>query len=192
MKKAMAMAGVLLSAIGCTAEAPAKKIETQSGKILIAYYSWSESGNTRYAAQQIQKSTGGTLFEIKPQKAYPTDYNACVDQAKKECREGFKPELETTVADFKQYDVIFVGSPNWWGTMAPPVATFLSSYDLTGKTVIPFFSHGGGGMQNCERDARKMAEKANVLSAKTFSGSSVRREDKVIAEWVGTLLEIKR
>lgn len=188
----MAMTGMLFGAIGCSAEnsAVVKKVETEPGKVLIAYYSWSADGNTRYAAEQIQKATGGTLFEIKPKTAYPSDYQSCVEQAKKECRAGFKPELAATVEEFKKYDVIFVGSPNWWGTMAPPVLTFLTSQDFAGKKVIPFFTHGGGGMQNCERDVIKNAGKAEVLPGKAFTGSSIRKADKQIAEWVGSLLTV--
>jgi len=193
MKKTMAMAGAAFAAIGCmAAEVQTEKVTMESDKVLIAYYSWSSSGNTRYAAQQIQKATGGTLFELKPKTPYPTDYRACVDQAKKEIRENFKPELAAKPDDLKKYDVIFIGSPNWWGTMAPPVATFLSSYDFTGKTVIPFFTHGGGGMQNCERDVRKMTEKARLLPAKAFSGGSIRRADQAITEWVGSLSAVNK
>ena len=192
--KAMAcmMAGAVFSMFGCSAEdrASAAEVTAEPGRILIAYYSY--SGNTRFAAEQIQKITGGTLFEIKPVKAYPADYQACVDQAKKECRSGFKPELSAKVDDMQKYDVIFVGSPNWWGTMAPPVATFLTSYDLKGKTVIPFFTHGGGGVQNCERDVRKLCNGSNLPKAGVFSGGSVRRSGDAIANWVNEVVTVRK
>ena len=119
-------------------------------------------------------------------------HQACVDQAKKECRSGFKPELSAKVDDMQKYDVIFVGSPNWWGTMAPPVATFLTSYDLKGKTVIPFFTHGGGGVQNCERDVRKLCNGSNLPKAGVFSGGSVRRSGDAIANWVNEVVTVKK
>ena len=186
------MAGAMFSMPGSSAEdgSPAAKGTEEPAKVLIAYYSW--SGNTRAAAEQIQKITGGTLFEIKPVEAYPTDYQECVDQAKKECRSGFKPELSTKVDDMQKYDVIFVGSPNWWGTMAPPVATFLTSYDLKGKTVVPFFTHGGGGVQNCERDVRKLCSGSNLPQAGVFSGGSVRRSGDAIANWVSKVVTVKK
>lgn len=195
MKKrtmALAMAASIFGACGCSAEngTPAAKVTAEPAKVLIAYYSW--SGNTRAAAEQIQKITGGILFEIKPVKAYPADYQACVDQAKKECRSGFKPELSAKVDDMQKYDVIFVGSPNWWGTMAPPVATFLTSYDLKGKTVIPFFTHGGGGVQNCERDVRKLCNGSNLPKVGVFSGGSVRRSGDAIANWVNEVVTVKK
>lgn len=195
MKKVMTMvlSSVVYGLIGCApADAPTVNVKTESAKVLIAYYSWSPSGNTRYVAQQIQKATGGTLFEIKPKTPYPSDYDACVDQAKNECRKGFKPELSTKVEDFSKYDVIFVGSPNWWGTMAPPVLSFLNAYDFTGKKVLPFFTHGGGGMQNCETDIRKNLPKAEVLPAKAFSGGSIRNANKQINDWINSILTIAK
>ena len=194
MKKrtmALMMAASFFGASGCSAEnVAAQKVETEPGKILIAYYSW--SGNTRFAAEQIQKLTGGTLFEIKPAKAYPSDYGACVDQAKKECRDEFKPELATKVDDFSKYDVIFVGTPNWWSTMAPPVRSFLAGYDFSGKTVIPFVTHGGGGMAHCERDMRKVCPQATFGKGDAFSGGSIRNAADALRKWVDEVVTIRK
>ena len=171
----------------------AKKVPAKSARILVAYYSWSESGNTKYMAEQVRKATGGKLVEIKPKNAYPKDYNACLAQAQKDIQSGVRVELANEPVDFKQYDVILIGSPNWFGTIAPPAASFLASADLTGKTVIPFFTYGSGGMQNCERDAKKLAEKAAaVLPAKAIRGASVREADKEIADWIGSQLDISK
>ena len=186
MKKgsmALAMAAAVFGACGCSAEeADTVKAEAEPGKILVAYYSY--SGNTRFAAEQIQKATGGTLFEIKPVKPYPADYNACVDQAKSEIRAGVKPELAEKVREFDKYDVIFVGTPNWWSTMAPPVLTFLTSSDFRGKTVIPFVTHGGGGMARCEQDMRKACPQASFVRGGAFSGSGIRNAEAALAKWV--------
>ena len=111
-----------------------------SGKVLVAYFS--HSGNTREVARQISEATGGDLFEIVPATPYPTEYRAVVDQGKKEIEAGVRPALKNPVGDLSQYDVIFVGSPCWWATIAPPVATFLTSCDLAGKTVVPFMTRG--------------------------------------------------
>ena len=179
--------------IGASAADEAKKVPAKSARILVAYYSWSESGNTKHFAEQIEKATGGKLVEIKPKTAYPKDYNACLAQAQKEIQGGVHPELANEPVDFKQYDVLFIGSPNWFGTIAPPAASFLASADLAGKTVIPFFTYGSGGMQNCERDAKKLAEKAAaVLPAKAIRGASVREADKEIADWVGSMLDVSK
>lgn len=124
IRKAMmcVMAAAMASGFGCSAESreAAEKVTIRPEKVLIVYYSW--SGNTRVAAEQIRKITGGTLFEIKTAKAYPAEYDACVEQAKKECRSGFCPELASKAGDLAKYDVIFLGTPNWWSTMAPPRA----------------------------------------------------------------------
>ena len=186
MKKrtmALMMAASFFGAAGCSAEnVKLQKTETEPGKVLVAYYSW--GGNTRFAAERIQKLTGGTLFEIKPVKAYPVDYGACVEQAKRECRDEFEPELATKVDDFSKYDVIFVGTPNWWSTMAPPVLTFLTSSDFRGKTVIPFVTHGGGGMARCEQDMRKACPQASFVRGGAFSGSGIRNAEAALAKWV--------
>lgn len=103
--------GVTPDRLGCSAQEQ-PKVSTEPSRILIAYYSW--GGNTKYAAAQIQKETGGTLFEIKPVKPYPADYRECTVQAKKEIQEGARPELSARVEDLGKYDVVFIGSPNWW------------------------------------------------------------------------------
>jgi flavodoxin len=92
----------------------AQKMENKPQKILVVYYSW--SGNTRAVAQQIQSLTEADIFEIKPVKPYPENYSECVKQARKEIDDNYKPKITGTVENIAQYDVIFVGSPNWWST----------------------------------------------------------------------------
>lgn len=180
-----------LSSLGFSATPQKKeKVTVMPDKILIAYYSW--SGNTKAAAEQIQRVTGGTLFRIKPHKPYPVDYQDCVDQARKEVKSDFKPKLAAEIKDFKEYDVIFIGSPNWCGTMAPPVASFLTQYNLEGKTVIPFFTHGGGGMQKCEKDIYKLCKKSTVMKAMTFYGSRVKQSGDEITKWVKSCVNLER
>ena len=157
-----------------------------SKKILVAYFS--HSGNTREIAKQIQKATGCDIFEIQPVAAYPDDYQTVVDQAKREIAAGYKPALKTKVDDIGKYDVIFVGSPNWWSTIAPPVATFLTSYDLSGKTVVPFITHGGGGMANCAKDVKKLCPKSKVLDGRSFNGGAVKGAQDEVSKWIGGIL----
>lgn len=161
-------------------------------KVLIAFYSY--TGNTRAAAKQIQAKIGGDLFEIKPVKAYPAKYNACVAQAKKEIRAGFVPALSSGI-DLARYDVIFIGSPNWWGTMAPPVLAFVKKNNFLNKTIVPFFTHGGGGMQQCESDMRKHCESAKaakVLKALTCSGASTHAPMPELVKWAEDSLKTAR
>jgi len=122
--------------------------------ILIVYYSW--SGNTRKVAEKIHEITGGTIFEISPLADYPGEYNKVVNQAKAEIKEGFRPLLKSSPDNIDAYDRIFTGSPNWWSTIAPPVATFLSGYDFSGKIILPFCTHGGGGQGKIVNDIAKL------------------------------------
>ena len=141
-----------------------------SGKVLEAYFS--HSGNTREVARQISEATGGDLFEIVPATPYPTEYRAVVDQGKKEIEAGVRPALKNPVGDLSQYDVIFVGSPCWWATIAPPVTTFLSSCDLAGKTVVPFMTHEGSGMDTARPTS---ADSARGRPSPTDSPSAAAR-----------------
>lgn len=193
MKKRMMVLAMAASVFGggCSAaEQNTAKATAEPAKILIAYYSY--SGNTRFAAEEIQKATGGTLFEIKPINAYPTDYNICVDQVKKEINASFKPELAKKVEEFDRYEVIFVGTPNWWSTMAPPVAAFLSGYDFSGKTIIPFVTHGGGGMARCESDMQKACPQAVLGKGGAFAGRSIKNSKESLSQWINEVITIKK
>lgn len=158
-------------------------------KILVVYFS--HSGNTREIANQIKTATGGDIFELVPVNPYPAAYQAVVDQAKKEISANFKPELNNKLADISQYDVIFIGSPNWWSTIAPPVATFLTSYDLSGKTIVPFITHGGGSIGRCETDVRKYCPKSTVLKSLYIYGESVKNAQSEVSQWLREIKIIK-
>lgn len=179
----------VFGAVVCQAQVQ-KKVTVKPEKILIAYFS--HSGNTRFVAEQIQKQTGGTLFEIQPVKAYPGDYTKCVNRSKEEISKGIRPELKNKVPDIKKYDVIFVGSPNWWSTVAPPVATFLVVHDLTGKKVVPFVTHGGAGISHSEEDVRKLCPKSQILEYGSFTGSRVRQSGKAVQKFVQDRLVIQK
>lgn len=145
--------------------------------MLIAYFSW--SGNTKSIAEHIHQKVGGDLFEIEPVRPYSRDYNTCTDEAKKEQAEQARPELKTRVENLGQYDVIFLGYPNWWSSIPMPVATFLEQYDFQGKTIIPFVSHGGGGLARSVTDIVKLVPRATVAGALAVSyggGGSLSRD----------------
>lgn len=148
--------------------------------ILIAYYT--RSGNTRKIAELIQAEVGGTLFEITPQVPYPASYNAVVAQAKKEIRAAYKPALQSKIDNIRAYDTVFIGSPNWWSTLAPPVASLLFEYDLSGKTVVPFCTHGGGGKARVLEDMAKMCPDASVFPGLSVYGDTGTRSQ--ISAWL--------
>ena len=152
--------------------------EVKNG-IAVVYYSWSPDGNTRFAAETIAKKVGADIFEIKAEKPYSSDFRTCCDEAQPECR-GKKQRAILPIEGLKleNYSLVFIGSPNWWGTLAPPVRTFAEKNleELKGKKVCLFQTHGGGGMQNLGRDfAEIFGDKATVLTPKAFTGSSVRQ-----------------
>lgn len=146
--------------------------QSPAKKILVAYFS--HSGNTRALSEKIKNFTGGDIFEIKPANLYPADYQTVANQAKREINANLKPELETHIDNIDAYDVIFVGSPNWWSTIAPPVATFLSSYNLSGKTIVPFITHEGSGMGRSADDIQSLCPNADVIEGRAFRGRSVK------------------
>lgn len=111
-------------------------------KMLVVYYSWS-NGNTKQIAEQLAKATGAELAEIDTVQPYTGSYDEVVDQGQREVNAGYKPEIKPLTVNIQDYDVIAVGTPTWWYTMAPAVLTFLSAQDFTGKTVIPFMTNGG-------------------------------------------------
>lgn len=141
-------------------------------------------GNTEVAARTIQKLAGGDLFHIDTVKNYPDDYTETTDVARRELREGLRPELRGSVEDMGGYDVVFLGYPNWWGTMPMAVYTFLESYDFAGKTIVPFCTHEGSGLGSSERDIAKLCPKAKVLKGLSIRGSSVTRAENDIAKWL--------
>jgi len=160
-----------------------------TNKMLVVYFS--HSGNTRVIAEEIKKATGADIFEIQPVNDYPEDYNTVVDQAKKEINANHRPVLKAKVKNIEQYDVIFIGSPNWWSTIAPPVATFLIDYNLEGKTIVPFMTHGGGLMGHSVSDIKKLCPKSTVLEGLPISGSYVRRAHDDVMKWLRAIKMLK-
>ncbi|GHV04202.1 flavodoxin [Spirochaetia bacterium] len=137
-------------------------------KILVAYFS--ESGNTRVVAQVIESAVGADIFEIKTVQTYPKEYNPLITLAQKEQRENARPALSTRVGNMDSYDVIFVGYPNWWGTMPMALFTFLEQYDFAGKTIIPFCTHNGSRLGSSVNDLKKLIPKAAVLEGLAIRG----------------------
>lgn len=157
----------------------------KSGKILIAYYS--RSGNTRSVANEIQKNVGGDIFEIKTTHSYPEEHRATTIQARNEKDSNFRPQLTAEVPNIDSYDVIFVGYPNWWGTMPMGVFTFLEKYKFAGKTIIPFCTHEGSGLGNSVSDLKSTCPEAKVLQGLALRGSSAASSPGEIAAWLKSI-----
>jgi flavodoxin len=144
-------------------------------------------GNTQVIAKKIQELTGSDMFQIKTVKSYPDDYTETTNVAKKELRENARPELTETIDDMDSYDMIYLGYPNWYGTIPMAVFTFLESYDFSGKTIIPYCTHEGSGMGSSERDIKKLCPNAKVLPGLAIRGGSVGRADEELANWLKKL-----
>ena len=154
-------------------------------KVLIAYYT--RTGNTEKFANQIKNLVGGDLFRIEEVNEYPPSYQDVLKVSKVEIDDQIKPPIKSMVENIDEYDIIFVGTPNWYSTMAPPVATFLSKHDLSEKTVIPFATHGGGGEARCLTDIRKMSSQATVLEGIAIYGSPAEASNSEILMWLNKL-----
>ena len=165
-------------------------------KTLIVYYSrkgenyWNGSiktlskGNTEIVAEMIADLTGGDLFEVDTIKPYAADYYDCIDEAKKELQESARPEIKEYVDSLDEYDTIFVGFPNWWGTMPMAMFTFLEHYDLSGKRILPFCTNEGSGMGSSERDLKKICKGAKVESGLSVHGAEAANSRSEVAAWV--------
>ena len=162
-------------------------------KTAVVYFSW--SGNTRFAAETIAKKTSADIFEIKAEKTYNRDFGKCCDEAKPECNgKTLRPIKPIEGLDLAKYDIVFVGTPNWWGTMAPPVRTWVtqSKDALKGKTVCLFQTHGGGGMQRVGKEfAEVIGDTAKVLPPKAFSGSSIKSSAAALEAFVSERMASK-
>ena len=188
VKGTLASAGAVAMSRFAFATEGEKKMKTA-----VVYYSW--SGNTRFAAETIAKMAGADIFEIKAETPYNSDFGKCCDEAKPECYgKTLRPIKSIAGLDLVQYDVVFVGTPNWWGTMAPPVRTWVTQNKdaLKGKTVCLFQTHGGGGMQRVGKDfAEVIGDAAKVLPPKAFAGSSIKSSVPALEAFVGERLSNK-
>ena len=162
-------------------------------KKAVVYFSW--SGNTRFAAETIAKKSGAEIFEIKAETPYNGDFGKCCDEAKPECNgKKLRPIKPIEGLDLLKYDMVFVGTPNWWGTMAPPVRTWVtqSKDAFKGKTVCLFQTHGGGGMQRVGKDfAEVIGDEAKVLPPKAFGGSSIKSSASALEAFVREMMASK-
>lgn len=135
----------------------------ECGRPLIVSYSY--SGNTHRIAQEIQKVTGGDWCEIYPWQPYPMAFPELLQQVKREVQSHYRPRLLSTSYTPHAYSTIFVGTPNWCGTIAPPLASWIYQNDLSGKIILPFFSHCGGVSGDLRGDISKLCPKADVREA---------------------------
>jgi flavodoxin len=171
-------------------------MDLREEKCLIAFYSRKgnnyvdgsienlEIGNTEVIANMINDTIGGDLFRIDPVKPYPEDYEETIKVAGQELKSNARPRLRNHIADMDVYKVIFLGYPNWWGTMPMILRTFLESYDFSGKIIVPFCTHEGSELGNSVRDIEKLCPKAEVINAIPFRGGNVKNSRREVEKWI--------
>ena len=168
----------------------------KDAKCLIAYFSRKgdnyvngriESltiGNTEVVAEMIKGITKGKIFPIQTIYSYPDDYSKATEVAQQELRANARPKLTGHVEDIDSYKVIFLGYPNWWGTMPMPIFTFLEEYDFTGKTLAPFCTHEGSGLGRSVKDITRLCPKATILPGLAIRGGNVKIAQNEISKWL--------
>ena len=160
-------------------------------KILIAFFS--RTNNTKTIAEHIHSLVGGDMFHITTKKPYPADFNETLQVARAELDNNERPELAATISpeDMKKYDVIFLGHSIWFGTIPMAMCTFLEQYDLSGKTVVPFCTHGRGGPGRSVSDITNLCPNADILQGFAVEGSSANQAQNDVAGWLRRLGYIK-
>lgn len=179
----------------------------KTGKVLVAYFSrvgsssFSEDvdvvtsaslrkgeggliGNTQVIADMVHKSVGGDVFQIVTVEPYPSDYEATVQQAKEQRDSRVKPALNTKVENMDSYDVVYLGYPIWGMTIPAPIESFLSEYDFSGKTIVPFATHGGYGLGSSITAIKNLSPTATVLEAFAIEGKEVETAQEAVSAWV--------
>lgn len=166
-----------------------------SGRILIAYFSmkgetlegrnivWREKGHAQLAAEYIQETVGGDIFEIETAKPYPDDHMQRVIQAKAEIEGNVRPEIKAVPNEFDQYDTVFLCYPIWWFAIPMPVATFLESLDWTGKRVIPVNTSNSSGECRSVPDIKMLCGDAAVERGLELIGQTVEIHAGEIRDW---------
>lgn len=141
-------------------------------------------GNTEKAARTISKIVGADLFKLEQKIPYAKDYNTCIEEAKKDLQINARPELIALPDNFEQYNEIYLGYPNYWGTMPMAVYTFLEAFDFTGKTIHPFCTNEGSGLSSTEKDIVCVAKGVKVSNGLAIIGSQVDNAQQTIERWV--------
>ena len=196
-RKLLTLFALLLATVSCSGGNHPKTNGNmeKNGKTLILFFSHAgenysvgniKVGNTRLVAEEIQKITGGDLFEIVPEKSYDMPYNDLTKLAKQELENGDKPAYRGDVDDMSQYSTVYIGGPVWWGTYPQVMFTFFDKHDLNGKTILPFTTHEGSGLGNVVGDLKKLYPKANFKQAFSIYGHEARKESMKakVSTWI--------
>ena len=165
-------------------------------KKLIAFYSRADEnyvngmiknltvGNTEVVAGIIKELTEADTFKMQQIQSYSTNYNECIEQAQSDQKRAARPELKSYPDSIDDYEVIYLGYPNYWGTMPMAVFTFLEHFNFSGKIIKPFCTHEGSGMGSSEKDIQAICPNAKVEKGIAIHGGSVNRSREKLQGWV--------
>jgi flavodoxin len=180
---ASAMTPLLTSTTACAQADPTAA--TRNATILVAYFS--RSGNTRVIAGTLQRALQADLIEIVPTWPYPDDYDATVEQARQERDANYEPPLLKPERNINSYDTVYLGFPVWGGTTPPVIRTFLRSYNLAGKVIFPFITHGGYGVGNSRAVLTSHAPGARIETPFILEADQERRTIDRVRKWLGSV-----
>jgi flavodoxin len=147
-------------------------------------YRYIEVGNTEKVAHLVAKITGAELLKIEQAVLYSAKYQTCIEEAKRDLNAKKRPELVNLPADLDTYDEIYLGYPNYWGTMPMAVYTFLEHYAFAGKTIHPFCTHEGSGLSGTVKDIEKACKDATVTKGLAIQGSNVDHAEALVRDWI--------
>lgn len=161
---------------------PDEVITGDAGKTLIVYFSW--GGNTRTVANHIHDLIDGDIWEVETVIPYPDTYEEVIQIAPGQLESDYRPELKTKVENMDEYDTLIVGTPIWGGHLTPAMKSFLANYDLTGKSIAPFCTHGGSGTAQSVNDIRSVCPNSTILSSLAVYGNQVENSRSNVEQWL--------
>lgn len=172
--------------LGCSAAEPqaGTAADRSNARTLVAFFT--RSGNTRVVAGLIHRSMPSDLFEIQPAVGYPADYLETVAKARQERDDGVEPALHTAISSMDRYDTVYLGFPIWGETAPPIIRSLLSRHDMSGKTIVPFITHGGYGLGSSLRVLASHAPNARILEPFVMEADQERRTMESVNAWLAT------
>lgn len=158
------------------------ELDLKDKKVLIVYFT--QTSNNEKVAEFIHQSVGGDLVKLETVQTYPSVYSELTEYAKNEQNSKARPELATKIDNIDKYDIVFLGYPIWWQDMPMPVYTFLETYDLSGKIIAPFTTHGGSGPSSTDEKIKKEQPNSTVTDIFAVSGSSSSNSKNDVNTWL--------
>mgnify|MGYP001076917632 FL=1 len=188
------MTMLLFAVTSCASEEPAEiepggVISGDAGKTLIVYFSW--GGNTRTVANHIHDLIGGDIVEVETVIPYPDTYEEVTQIALGELESDYRPELKTKIENMDEYDTLIVGTPIWGSHLTPAMKSFLASYNLSGKSIAPFCTHGGSGTAQSVNDIRSVSPNSTILGSLAVYGNQAENSRNDIEQWLRRIGIIK-